>query len=97
MPDKRRWNKTVTTYAQSASVDINEECFALEITNLGDTIVTVDGITLFPSATPATVAGDSQSLIDPLGGEYKGSALQVRFALGGAAPLVEIIQLFYLK
>lgn len=84
-------------YSESASIDVVEKCFAMEFTNLGDTIVRVANITLFPSATPATVAGDSQSLTDPNGGEYKGSALQVMFVQPvNAAPLVEIIQLFYL-
>lgn len=97
MSNTRRWNKTVVQYALSCQVDVVEKCFAIEITNLGDTIAVIAGVTLFPSATPATVAGDSQSFIDPLGGEYKGSSLQVRFQQPvNAAPLVEIIQLFYL-
>lgn len=91
------WNESSNLYTVSGQVERAKNCFAYAATNLGDTIVDVNGHRLFPSATPATEVGDSISLSAPEGQVFKGN-LTVQFqAPVGAAPLVEITQLFYLN
>jgi len=63
-------------------------------TNTGDTIVTVNGMVAYPG-TPGTILGDSRSVTMQEGEEYSG-LIQVAFAIPlGAAPAVEIVQLYY--
>lgn len=91
------WNESSNIYTQSGQIERAKNCFAYTATNLGDTIVDVNGHRLFPSATPLTVVGDSISVSAPAGQIYLGN-LSVQFAApGGALPRVEIIQLFYLN
>jgi hypothetical protein len=78
-----------------AQVPLVENCFAFMFTNIGDTIARVNGMVVFPSATPATALGDSRSLSGHLMDLYKGN-LNVSFLVPlGAAPALEIVQLFY--
>ena len=72
-------------------------CFALMFTNLGDTIVTVNDMVLFPSATPATALGDSRSIGGHWLDIYKGN-ISIKFIQPvGANPRVEVVQQFYVK
>lgn len=94
--DPYRFNLVSNDYITSQKVKVQLGCNAITYTNLGDTIVTVNNITLFPSATPATVAGDSISIGGNLGEIYKGD-INVKFLLPlGAAPRLQIIQKFYI-
>lgn len=94
--DPFQWNEVTTPYRESGQVTVQKGCNSITYTNLGDVIAQVNGKTLFPSATPATVAGDSISLGGNLGEVYKGD-INLKFVLptAGTNPLVEIIQKFY--
>lgn len=88
---------SVNNYTTSKFINVEENCFAYTATNVGDTIVDINGMVLFPSLTPATVLGDSISVSAPKGQLFKGQ-LKVSFRVAlGAIPNVEISQLFYLK
>lgn len=66
------------------------------MTNIGDTIAQINGITLFPSATPLTDAGDSIEIKGNELDEYSGNLkLSFNFPVG-AIPRVQIIQQFYI-
>lgn len=69
--------------------------FAYMFTNIGDTICRVNGMVIFPSATPATSLGDSRSISGHMLDLYKGN-LNVSFATpAGANPLIEMVLLYY--
>lgn len=96
--DKTRFNFSVEQYNTSRQIPVAKGCNGYVATNLGDTIVTVNDQVLFPSATPATVAGDSVSNMGNQGEIYTASKIVIKFASpGGAAPLVEIQQKYYLE
>lgn len=63
-------------------------------TNLGSAICRVNGMVVFPSATPATDLGDSRTISGHEGDLYYGN-INVAFEAAGN-PLVEIVQVFYL-
>lgn len=85
---------SVVTYAEAARIPVIENCFAFMFTNIGDTTARVNGMVIFPSSTPGTVLGDSRSISGHEGDLYKGY-ITLAFDAGGAAPLVELTQLFY--
>lgn len=92
----RKYNMTVQVYSENEYVPPAEKCFAFMFTNLGDTIATVNGMVVFPSATPATAIGDSRTIAAHWGELYTGNiTLSFRAPLG-AAPAVEIVQLYYI-
>lgn len=89
------WNMSALVYAEGGSIPILQNCFAYMFTNVGDTTAFVNGMVVFPSATPATALGDSRSVSGHWGDLYKGN-IELKFnAPVGAAPAVEIVQLFY--
>lgn len=91
----RPWNLSVVVHTKSQLVVRNENCFAFMFTNLGDTIAYVNGMIIYPSATPATALGDSRALSGHWLDIYKGD-LNLTFAVPlNANPAVEIVQLFY--
>jgi hypothetical protein len=91
----RAYNMALSLVSTAGRVPLVENCFAIMFTNLGDTIATVNGMIIFPSLTPATSLGDSRSLSGHLMDLYKGN-LNLAFQQPlGVAPLVEIVQLFY--
>jgi len=91
----RFFNMTVKIVSLSGDVIRERGCNAVMFTNIGDTIARVNGIVVFPSATPATVLGDSRSFGGHQDEEYAG-IIRVAFdAPGGALPRLEIIQIFY--
>ena len=80
----------------SQKVKVEKGCNSFQVTNLGTSVIRVNKITLFPSATPATVAGDSITFGGNLGEIYKGD-INITFVLPvGATPLAEISQKFYI-
>lgn len=89
----RAWNFQAQILTTSKQVTIAENCFSFMFTNLGAVPVTVNGMILFPSATPATSLGDSIALSGHLLDLYKGN-LEVAFS-AGANPKLQIVQLFY--
>lgn len=92
----KAFNETTVNYQAGANVQIQRHCFAYSVTNIGTSIVEVNGKRLFPSAAPATIAGDSLSVSAPAGQVYKG-VLKISFiAPLGAGPNVEVTQLYYL-
>lgn len=90
------WNMTVNTYNKSGTIIVQDGCFAFMVTNIGDTIARLNGMVIFPSTAPASVLGDSRSIGGHLLDLYKGNILLQFNNPAGAAPLVEIVQLFYL-
>lgn len=90
----RAYNMSVATYNQSQLIPLVENCFAFMFTNLGDSIATINGMVIFPSATPATALGDSRSVSGHLMDLYKGN-ITLTILPGGVAPLVEVVQLYY--
>ena len=91
------WNISVETITQAKSVIVNKGCNSFTVTNLGDTIVTINQVRLFPSLTPLTAVGDSVSFGGNLGEIYKGN-IDIAFVLPlGVLPIVEIVQKFYVK
>lgn len=88
------WNMTALTYAEANSILVLPNCFALMFTNVGDSPAAVNGMRIFPSATPATVLGDSRSISGHKLDLYVGN-ISLEFITVNAAPLVEIVQLFY--
>jgi hypothetical protein len=89
------WQESVQLYSISTPVATQKNCFALMFTNVGDTIVRVNNMILFPNTNPATGLGDSRSIAAHRTDLYKGS-INVSFDNpGGANPLVEIVQLCY--
>lgn len=92
----RAWNLVVGTYQESKQVVVVDNCFAYMFTNIGDTIAEVNGMVIFPNATPATGLGDSRTVGAHLLDLFKGN-ITLKFRGIGAAPNVEIVQLHYLE
>jgi len=90
----RPFNMTVKIVSQSGDVIREKGCNAVMFTNIGDTICRVNGMVVFPSATPATVLGDSRSFGGHQDEEYMG-IIRVAFDVGGVTPRLEIVQIFY--
>jgi hypothetical protein len=90
----RTYNITVNLYSESKNVLVEANCFAYMFTNIGDTPATVNGMVIFPSATPANSIGDSRSISGHQLDIYKGN-ITLAFPPGGTNPLVEIVQEFY--
>lgn len=94
---KYRWNTVTASYTQSGKVSVVKGCNGYTATNIGDTAVTINGQVLFPSATPATVLGDSMSVGGNLGEVLAAQQIDVVFAAAPAVtPQVIIIQKFYI-
>jgi hypothetical protein len=90
------FNETTNNYQAGTFIVVEKSCFAYSATNIGDTIVEVNGHRLFPSPTPLTAVGDAVSISAPDGQVYKGQIKVAFIAPIGVAPNVEISQLFYL-
>lgn len=85
---------SVAVYSNAQQIPVVENCFAFMFTNLGDSIAWINGMVIFPSSTPATALGDSRSVSGHLMDLYKGN-ITLAIQGGGAAPLVEVVQLYY--
>lgn len=89
------YDMTVQTYSENTYIPVARKCFAFMFTNIGDTIATVKGMVIHPSATPLTAIGDSRSISGHKLDIYSGTMdLSFRAPLG-ATPLVEVVQLYY--
>jgi hypothetical protein len=92
----RGYNMTVNTYNKSDDIIVTKNCFAFMFTNIGDTTARINGMVIFPSTTPGSSLGDSRSISGHLLDVYAG-VMRLSFDTpAGAAPLVEIVQLFYI-
>lgn len=92
----RLYNVSILTYSRSQYIDLIDKCNAIMFTNIGDTIARVNGMVIFPSATPLTALGDSRSIGGNENEIFKGT-IQLAFDVpAGANPLVEVVQRFYL-
>ena len=90
------YDMTVQIYSGNAYIPVAKNCFAFMFTNIGDTIATVKGMVVFPSATPATALGDSRTISGHKFDVYPGTMdLSFRLPLG-VAPAIEVVQLFYI-
>lgn len=97
MAKGNNFNITVNVYDQTQQGFINvvPGCNSFTVINTGDTIAQINGIPLFPSATPATDAGDAVAIEGNELDIYKGNIkLAFNFPVG-ANPQVTIIQQFY--
>ena len=91
----RAYNITVQIYSENAYIPVSKGCFAYMFTNVGDTAATVNGMVVFPSATPATVLGDSRTIAAHELEVYTGNMTLSFIAPVGVAPAIEVVQLFY--
>lgn len=95
--DPYEFNQTVNRYTESTKIKVEKGCNAVQVTNLGTSTIQINGITLFPSTTPATVAGDSVSFGGNLGEVYKGNLDLTIVLPTGLTPVAEVIQKFYIN
>jgi len=93
---KRIYNMDVQVYSANMYVPPAQNLFAFMFTNVGDTTATVNGMRVFPSATPLTALGDSRTIAGHEGDIYKGNITLSFAAPVGALPQIEIVQLFYI-
>lgn len=94
--DVRSYNWNVQTYAGPENIDRVPTCFAIMVTNIGDTIAFVNGAIIHPNSAPATGLGDSRSFSGHKNDLYKGNlVLKFDTIAPGTNPLVEVIQFFY--
>lgn len=89
------WDQSALTYSQSGYVTVIKGCYAYMFTNLGNDTVTVNNMVIFPSAVPASILGDSRTMSGHKNDLYYGQ-IRVSFAGVGNAPLVEIVQFYYI-
>lgn len=95
MSENRKYNISVANYSTSQRVNVIKGCNAFAAVNLGDTIAEINGVPIFPSATPATIRGDVFGIAGNENEVYRGN-IQLSFRTPlGAAPLVAIVQQFY--
>lgn len=92
---RRPYNMTVQVYTANQYVPVARDCFAFMFTNVGDTAATVNGMVIFPSATPLTALGDSRTISGHEQEIYTGNITLSFRAVVGPAPGVEIVQLYY--
>ena len=91
----RPFNMIVQIYQQNTYIPVSCGCFAFMFTNLGDTIATVKGMVIYPSATPGSALGDSRTIAGHKLDIYTGTMdLSFRPPVG-ANPQVEVVQLYY--
>jgi hypothetical protein len=88
------YNVIVQTFTTQTEVEVTPSCNGVSIRNIGDTVCMINGIRLLPTLV-AGGSGESTQFGGNLGELYKGR-LQLQFIGAGVAPLVEIIQKYYL-
>lgn len=91
----RGYNKTVQVYTQNEYIPVAKGCFAVMFTNVGDTTAELEGMVIFPSATPTTSLGDSRTIAAHELEVYTGNLTLSFRAPVGATPAVEVVQLYY--
>ena len=93
----RRYNMIAQVYTVPLQVPVSKGCFAFMFTNVGDTVATVNGLVVFPSATPTTSLGDSRTIAAHENEIYTGNiTLAFLPTVGATDPKVEVTQLFYI-
>jgi len=94
----QRYNNTIQSFTTSQDVIVEKLCNGFTAINYGDVIAEINGIRIFPSATPATVVGDSLSVGGNAGEIYKGQII-LKFVqpTAGVAPRVVIVQKYLIK
>ena len=90
----RAWSMAVNLYTQPGSIIRQKNCFAIMFTNIGSVTARVNGMVIFPSATPATALGDSRSISGHQLDLYMGN-ITLEIDQPSAGALIEIVQLFY--
>jgi hypothetical protein len=96
MDTRQQYNISVATYNVSGVISVIKMCNGFTATNIGDTICEVNGMILYPG-TPGTILGDSRSIGGNENEVYAGN-IKVAFANpGGAQPLLEIVQKFFVS
>lgn len=93
----RQYNISVEIVTEAKEVTRVRNCNGIMFTNVGDTIAFVNGMVIFPSATPTTDLGDSRSIGGNEGELYTGNITLVFAQPLGVTPRVEIVQKFYIK
>jgi len=88
------YNVIVQTYTTQEEIEVTRLCNGVSIRNLGDTPATINGVRLLPSLV-AGQTGESVQFGGNLGELYRGRLSLVFIAPAGVAPLVEVIQKFY--
>jgi hypothetical protein len=90
----RGWNMDVMIYTQSGNIPVTKNCFAFMFTNVGDSIGYINGMVIYPSATPGTSLGDSRTVSGHLLDIYKGT-MNLKIAPVLLTPAIEVVQLYY--
>lgn len=91
----QHWQESVQLYSRSGPVATQKNCFGLMFTNVGDTIVRVNNMIMFPNTNPLTGLGDAVSLAGHKNDLYTGS-INIAFDVpDNGNPLVQIVQLCY--
>lgn len=93
----RGYNISVQVYTENLYITVAKGCFAFMFTNVGDTTANVNGMVIFPSSNPATILGDSRTIAAHELEVYTGNITLSFLAPVGAAPAVEVVQLFYIE
>ena len=93
-PNDRKYNISVSNQIKTGNVDVQAGCNGFTATNVGDTIVRVNDVLLYPG-TIGTNLGDSVQI----GGnenEIFAGYIKVVFNIGGANPNVQIVQKIFI-
>lgn len=95
MCKQRYYDINTQNYYKPQRVKRSERCMGFMFTNVGDVTAYVNGMVIYPNATPNSL-GDSRTIMGHEGEEYKGPInLSFDSASAGTAPNVEIVQMFY--
>lgn len=95
MPTFQKYNFVTNRYAISQNIPREKRLNGFTATNVGDTILMINGVTLGPAVPPAVV-GDSVTF-GGNEGEIFVDRIYLSFTLPlGANPLCEIIQKYYI-
>lgn len=92
----RSYNMIAQVYTANEYVPVAKNCFAFMFTNVGDQTATVNGVVIFPSATPLTALGDSRVIAAHKNDIYMGNINLSFRAPAGVIPGVELVQLYYI-
>ncbi len=95
--ERQKYNISVQLYSLPGLVDVQPRCNSYTFTNLGDVIAKVNGMLIFPAATPATDLGDSR-IVEGNANEVFTGTIRLEFDANtaGVNPLVEIGQKYFI-
>ncbi len=92
----RPYNMIAQIYSENTYVPVSDKCFAFMFTNVGFTPASVNGMVVFPSATPLTALGDSRTISGHDGDIYKGNITLAFIPPIIPIPQLELVQLYYI-